>query len=150
MNLIQNMNNVERWSEMRHPLWIDFIRVGLGLFILAKGIMFIQNTETIQNIMAHSQFKWLAFGLAHYVAMVHIAGGILIACGLITRVAILFQLPILLGAVIFVNSRQGFYVENSELWLSVLVLVLLIFFMFFGSGRFSFDYYMRVHKEGTY
>ncbi|WP_242918553.1 DoxX family membrane protein [Pontibacter liquoris] len=150
MNVSQDMNRVERWTDSHHPLWLDFVRIGLGLFILAKGIMFIQNTDALLHILRTSRFEWVSLGLAHYVAFSHLFGGLLITLGLLTRVAILFQIPILLGAVIFVNSQRGFYVENTELWLSLLVLGLLIFFLIFGSGRFSLDHYMKVHKEGTY
>ncbi len=150
MNLSKNMQRVTYWSDAHHPLWIDVIRVGLGLFILAKGILFISNPEIIRHIMEDSQFAWVAFGMAHYVAMVHLAGGILIAFGLITRIAILFQLPILMGAIAFVNAERGFYVENSELWVSILVFVLLVFFLIYGSGRLSMDHFMRIRKEGDY
>jgi hypothetical protein len=54
----------------------------------------------------------------------------------ITRIAILFQIPILIGAVIFVNLPKGFFAVNSELGFSVLVLFLLVFFLFYGSGPF--------------
>ncbi|WP_347158631.1 DoxX family protein [Pontibacter chitinilyticus] len=143
MNLSHDMHRAERWADSHHPLWLDFIRIGLGLFILGKGILFISHTQALLHILDNSQFPWVSLGLVHYVAMVHLAGGVLIAFGLLTRVAILFQLPILLGAVIFVNAERGFYVENSELWLSLLVLGLLVFFLLFGSGRFSADYALR-------
>ncbi|MFD2998903.1 DoxX family protein [Pontibacter toksunensis] len=143
MNLSQNLHQIERWSDAHHPLWIDFLRVALGVFLFIKGFMFIQDTGALMNILRKSEFPWVSIGLAHYVAMVHLAGGVLIAIGLITRVAILFQLPILLGAVFFVNPERGFYSENTELWSSLIVLLLLIFFLVFGSGRFSADYMMR-------
>ncbi|PRY15515.1 putative membrane protein YphA (DoxX/SURF4 family) [Pontibacter ummariensis] len=143
MNLTHDMHRIERWADTHHPLWIDFLRVALGIFLLVKGIMFVQDTEALYSIMRKSQFPWVSIGLAHYVAFAHLVGGILIAIGLITRVAILFQLPILLGAVFFVNPERGFYSENTELWASVIVLALLIFFLVFGSGRFSVDHKMR-------
>lgn len=147
MNITQNMHWIERWSDAHHPLWIDFIRVGLGVFLFIKGIMFIQDTAALMSILQKSEFPWVSVGLAHYVAMVHLAGGVLIAIGLITRVAILFQLPILIGAVFFVNPERGFYSENTELWSSIIVLLLLVFFLIFGSGRFSTDYMIREKKK---
>lgn len=147
MNLTHDMHRVERWADAHHPVWIDFLRVALGIFILIKGVMFIQDTAALQSILNNSQFRWVSLGLAHYVAFAHLVGGLLIALGLITRVAILFQLPILLGAVFFVNSSRGFYSENSELWISLITLLLLIFFLVFGSGRLSADYMMRERKR---
>ncbi len=147
MNLANDMHRVESWADKHHPLWIDFLRIGLGLFIFVKGILFIQDTEALQSIMDKSLFPWVSFSMAHYVAFAHLAGGILIALGLVTRTAILFQLPILIGAVFFINPQRGFYSENTELWSSVIVLALLIFFLVFGSGRFSIDRSIRNPKN---
>jgi uncharacterized membrane protein YphA (DoxX/SURF4 family) len=51
------------------------------------------------------------------------------------------QLPILLGAVILVNSPKGFMSvgNHMELEISVIVLVGLVTFMIFGAGKFSVD-----------
>jgi putative oxidoreductase len=139
MNLTQDMHRIEHWADTHHPVWVDFVRMALGIFLFVKGVMFIQDTEALQSIMSHSQFRWVSLGLAHYVAFVHLVGGLLIAMGLVTRIAILFQLPILLGAVFFINPQHGFYSENTELWSSVIVLILLIVFLILGSGRLSVD-----------
>ena len=147
MNLTHDMNRVERWADTHHPMWLDIIRIGLGIFLFVKGYMFIQDTEALFSIMRKSQFPWVSMGLAHYVAFAHLVGGLFIAMGLITRIAILFQLPILLGAVFFINPERGFYSENTELWSSVIVLILLIVFLIFGSGRFSVDRLIRKPKR---
>ncbi|MHA6247751.1 DoxX family protein [Pontibacter sp. CAU 1760] len=147
MNLTQNMHHIERWADSHHPFWIDIIRVGLGVFLFIKGVMFIQDTSALMAIMQKSEFPWVSAGLAHYVAMAHLAGGVMIAIGLKTRIAVLFQLPILLGAVLFINPDRGFYSQNTELWSSIIVLLLLIFFLIFGSGRYSADYAMEERKD---
>ncbi|MFD2515428.1 DoxX family protein [Pontibacter locisalis] len=147
MDLSHDMHRVERWADTHHPMWLDFLRVGLGIFLMVKGFMFVQDTEALFSIMRKSQFPWVSMGLAHYVAFAHLVGGFLIALGLITRVAILFQLPILLGAVFFINPERGFYSENTELWASIIVLVLLVFFLIFGSGKFSVDRLIRKPKK---
>jgi len=38
-----------------------------------------------------------------------------------------------------VNPQRGVNLGNAELWLSVIVLGLLVFFMIVGPGRFSVD-----------
>lgn len=147
MNLTHDMHRVEHWADTHHPAWLDIIRVGLGVFLMVKGFMFVQNTDALFAIMQKSQFPWVSIGLAHYVAFAHLVGGFLIAIGLITRVAILFQIPILLGAVFFINPERGFYSENTELWSSIIVLILLIAFLIFGSGRYSVDRLIRKPKK---
>ncbi|MDO6391222.1 DoxX family protein [Pontibacter sp. BT731] len=139
MNLTQDMHRIEHWADTHHPVWVDFVRMALGIFLFVKGVMFIQDTQALQSIMSNSQFQWVSLGMAHYVAFVHLVGGLLIAMGLVTRIAILFQIPILLGAVFFINPQHGFYSENTELWSSVIVLILLIVFLILGSGRLSVD-----------
>jgi putative oxidoreductase len=147
MNLTHDMHRVENWADTHHPAWLDVIRVGLGVFLMVKGLMFVQNTDALFAILQKSQFPWVSIGLAHYVAFAHLVGGFLIAIGLLTRVAILFQIPILLGAVFFINPERGFYSENTELWSSVIVLILLIAFLVFGSGRYSVDRLIRKPKR---
>lgn len=96
-------------------------------------------------MMANRAVSLYAVMLTHYVALAQLVGGVLIIIGLITRGAILFQLPILIGAIIFVNADKGFYSIHSELGLSILILALLLFFLVFGSGKFSVDEFMRTH-----
>ena len=146
MNFIQRM---EQWGDAHHPKWIDFIRIALGIILTMKGVQFINNMEPLTNMMANSKFLGsLSLGiLAHYVVFAHLLGGLLIAFGLLTRFACLAQVPILLGAIIFINSSGGIMQAHSELWLSVLILILLAFFIVEGSGKLSIDEWMRKNSD---
>lgn len=144
MNVIQQ---IENWGDTHHTRWADALRMVLGLVILAKGLSFISDTDALNQLILDSRFGWAAFILTHYIACVHLIGGILIALGLLTRVAIAFQIPVLLGAVLFVNQIGSFSAINSEFTLSLLVLMSLLFFFVYGSGPWSVDEYMRTHKE---
>ena len=79
----------------------------------------------------------------HYIAAAHIMGGVMIIFGLLTRWAIIAQLPILFGAVI-VNFIGDFNVAN--LLFSLLTLALSLFFLFYGGGKHSADYYFKMEK----
>lgn len=137
---------MEAWGEKHHPKWLDLLRILLGAAILAKGVGFISNTEALQKSMDHSQFAEASFALAHYVAFAHLVGGLLIIAGLLTRLAIIFNLPVLIGAVIFNGEHSGFFsANNTDLWLSLIVLFLLIFFLVEGSGPWSVDASLRKH-----
>lgn len=144
MNTIQK---VETWGDLHQAKWFPILRIVLGMIIFFKGVIFIQNTDAIYNMIAHSAFSIYAVFLAHYVALAHLMGGFLIIIGLLTRFAILFQLPVLAGAIVFVNADKGFFTIHSELGLSILVLALLIFFLIFGSGKFSADAFMSTHEH---
>ena len=74
-----------------------------------------------------------------FFSVVHMLGGLMIAFGALTRLALLCQIPIVFGAALVVNPQRGFRIENTELWLSILVLGLLLLFMIKGPGRYSID-----------
>lgn len=136
MNLLQRL---EFWGDRHHPKWLDFVRIALGLFLCYKGIDFlIHMSELIGLIKGHS-FGSFAYILAgQYVVFAHILGGFLLAIGLFTRFACLIQIPILLGAVLFVNTNRDLLRPYSALILSIVVLLLLIYFLIIGSGPLSF------------
>jgi len=141
------IQRIEHYGDTHHPMWLDLLRIALGVVLLVKGIQFVSNIEALQQIVADSRFPWLSIFIAHYVAMIHLAGGPLIALGLITRAAALFQIPILIGAIIFVHKWDGFLVNGSELLFAIIVLLLLVFFLIYGSGPLSFDEWMKRQKE---
>ncbi len=143
---MSTLSGIGKWSEEHQPLWIDFLRILLGIFLIAKGASFISSREQIEWMLVKNHLEFLIFIVSVYTILFLIGGGLLIAAGLITRWAAGFQIPILIGAV-FVNLPNGFASINSELGFSIVVLALLIFFLFYGSGNFSLDHYMRVHRD---
>ena len=148
MNTVQK---IEHWGDVHHAKWLDVLRMVLGVIILLKGIAFVSNIDSLRELFVQNRvygFSGLmAMALTHIVAFVHLVGGILIILGLVTRFAVVIQIPILIGAVFFVNIAKGFSMLNSELWLSVLVLMLLILFWVVGSGPYSVDYWMKKHPS---
>lgn len=144
---MSTLSGIEKWSEEHHPLWIDFLRILLGIFLIAKGASFISHREQIEWVLVKNHLDFLIFIVSVYVILFHIGGGLLIASGIITRWAAGFQIPILIGAVFFVNLPNGFTSINSELGFSIAVLALLLFFLFYGSGNFSLDHYMQTHHD---
>ncbi|MCC7233333.1 MAG: DoxX family protein [Bacteroidia bacterium] len=142
MNLVQK---IESWGDTHQTKWLAFFRILLGAVIFFKGLFFISNTGAIDTMISKSAVSIYAVFLTHYVTLVHIMGGLLIAIGLLTRLSVLCQIPVLLGAIIFVNADKGFYSIHSELGLSIIVLALLLFFLVFGSGSYSVDEFMRKH-----
>jgi putative oxidoreductase len=137
---------IQHWADRHHPLWLDYLRIAFGMFLFFKGIMFISDTVALQQLIGTSRFGWWSLAIAHYVAFAHLVGGLMIAIGYQTRIMVLFQLPILIGAVFFVNPGVGLYSGASEFWISLLSLIFLLVFLVFGSGRFSVHQYMRTHQ----
>ena len=140
MNYIERL---EHWGDAHHPKWLDFIRIALGLFLLLKGVEFANNMPKLMAMMSGLPFGNLMMViLGHYVLFAHILGGVLLTTGLLTRLACIIQIPVLIVAV-FTNIFHQF----SELSLSVLVLLLLIYFLIIGSGRWSLDWYVNKEYE---
>lgn len=136
---------INHWTEKHHPLMLDLLRVLLGVTIFLKGLYFISHTEALQHILANSALPWISFAIAHYIAIVHLAGGILIAIGLFTRKAVAMQIPILIGAVVFINAPKGFFAEGNDLLFSIAVLGLLCFYFVYGPGYRSAD--QSLHEQ---
>ncbi len=138
MNLLQKF---QTWGDKHHPKWLDIIRIVLGIFLCYKGVDFLRNTSDLISLMEdRSPFSgFVIILLGHYVAFAHIIGGFFLTIGLFTRVACLIQIPILLGAVIFVNigATQATFSPYSELFLSIIVLLLLFYFLIIGNGPLS-------------
>ncbi len=138
MNIIYKTEN---WGNTHHPKILDLIRMLLGILLVVKGLVFLNNAAYLRYIIVENkvirQSPEIITGLIYYTTYVHLAGGTLIFLGLFTRMAAIFQLPIVFGAVFFVNILLSFV--NSELWLSILVLALLVLFVIIGSGPWSLD-----------
>ena len=135
MNLVQR---VEHWGDAHHPQWLDIVRIALGLFLCYKGVDFLMNMgsmlDLITNRMSFGSFTSML--MSNYIAFAHLLGGILLILGVLTRFACLIQIPILLGAIMFVNS--DLYRPFSALALPIVVLLLLILFLIVGNGKWSF------------
>ena len=144
MTVIQK---IERWGDLHTTKALDIVRIGLGILIFCKGIAIVSNTQALQELLLEKSvvgFSGLMASVAiHIAGFVHLVGGILIAIGLLTRFSAVMQVPILLVAVFFVNFSRGFSMLNSELWLSLIVLLLLVLFWVTGSGPYSVDHAMK-------
>ena len=133
------LHKVEHWGDAHHPKWLDIIRIILGIFLCYTGISFLQNMSTVTGPLS-TKTSFGAFTiilLSHYVVFAHILGGMLMVVGFLTRFACLIQIPIMLGAIIFINSASDVFRPYSELFLSILILLLLIYFLIVGNGPWA-------------
>jgi uncharacterized membrane protein YphA (DoxX/SURF4 family) len=145
------ITNIEGWGNSHRPGWLDIFRIILGVFITFKGFEFMFHLESLESTTEGINMYFSGAALAHYIVFAHALGGPLIIVGLFTRIACAIQLPILLGAIIFVNYEKGFLHIGShmELEISVIVLAGLIIFMVFGAGKYSLDAKRRREMEAA-
>lgn len=139
-------NSTARWLQENKDMWIEALRIYLGIALMLKGIEFIFNKELAEEIVGEAAIPFFEFLSMHVVVMVHLAGGLLLAIGLLTRIAAAIQIPILLGAIFFVHIQQGLFHKCQNLELVILVLFLLIVFVGYGGGRLSADYMLERRK----
>jgi len=144
----------EKYGLHKLPIWLTFIRIVLGIILCWKGILFIHDSSGLEymlqsnmhNISSDKDIKILAYVIPY----INLLGGLFIASGLYTRWASIIQIPILIGAVILLNTGKGIVVNNYESVLSMIVLILLIVFAVKGSGFISADeFFHSYYKAGT-
>ena len=131
---------IKIWGDQHHPKWIDYLRIALGIVLIWKGIAFILNLDVLDQYLRNTGIaEELGMSIsitimAHLIIILHLIGGVCIAVGLRTRLFCLFNLPVLLGAVVLVNLRQNIFKPYSEFWLSLFVLLAIICFLVIGNG----------------
>ena len=140
MGRIKSLN---KWANAHTNYPIDILRISLGAFLFIKGIDFMGNTQMLMELIKPIQNMVGGMLVIHYVAPAHFIGGLLIAFGLLTRWAIVAQLPIIIGAVI-INFAGD--MNTTNLIISLIVFVLCVFFLFYGSGRHSIDKYLKMQQ----
>jgi len=140
------LRNIQQWSVTHHPRWLVILRVALGLCLFAKGITFISNATLLERLLSGSAMANSAGWLAIVITVANLLGGFMLAVGLMTRLVALLQIPILLGAIIFINAQKEGFAAESELGLAVVVLLLLVLFLIEGGGPLSMDGYFHKNR----
>lgn len=148
-----SLNRCRAWLHARPDVMLDLIRVFLGVALFFKGVYFMENREYLLKMMEDAGGWWFAPAvIAHYIVPAHLVGGLMLALGLLTRVAALAQLPVLVGAVFYVHmprlsglSQETIGRQNLEL--SALVLFLTVLVLLHGAGRFSLDHLIGKRSE---
>lgn len=135
------ITNIEGWGNSHRPGWLDIFRIILGAFITFKGIEFMADFDKLERAAESVTHAFTGASVAHYVVFAHLLAGPLIMVGFYTRVMCAIQIPILIGAIVFVNYPKGFLSigNHMELEVSIGVLAATVVFMIFGAGKFSID-----------
>ncbi|MEJ2613673.1 MAG: DoxX family protein [Ignavibacteriaceae bacterium] len=141
------IGKVENWTDQHHPGWIDPLRIILGLFLIVKGIMLVGNSDLIVASILNTKLQFIAFFAAMYSIGFLLVGGLLIMSGLLTRIIALLELPVWSIEVFFIHLPRVFAPVNYELSYSVITLLLLVFFLFFGSGPLSAERFLDKTKS---
>lgn len=140
MTYLQQLN---QWSSRHHPRWFVVLRVFLAITLIIKGIQFIKNKTELEQLVHNSAVPANLQWLNTFIPWLHLLGGSLLLAGLFTRLSVLLQIPVLIGAVFFVHAKQGVFAGEGGLLFPITVLLLLFFFLVEGGGPFSLDNAIR-------
>jgi uncharacterized membrane protein YphA (DoxX/SURF4 family) len=137
---------ISSWDD-KYPFLFVILRIGLGLILAIRGLYYLTTIQPLFYLIKGSSLSKLNINmpLALFVCWVHILGGTFIILGLLTRISAWAQIPVLLGAIFFINLNDGTSHSIQELLLSVIVLILLILFALAGGGKISMDQYAKKH-----
>src|SRR5262245_51014957 len=124
---MNSISQCKQWVRSHADVMIDLIRIYLGLGLFIKAVYFMAHRELLEQLLETSNNKLFAqAAVAHYVIPVHLLGGLMLAFGILTRVAALAQIPVMIGAVFYIHMPKLMQVEpRQSLEFSALVLFLL-------------------------
>ncbi|MCA0350246.1 MAG: DoxX family protein [Flavobacterium sp.] len=137
------VKGLNKWANAHSTITFNTIRIALGFFLIYKGAYFITNSGSFEDLIAPVSNFMGGMLTFHYIASAHIMGGIMIVFGLLTRWALLAQLPILIGAVLINFLGE---MNSINLLIATLTLAVSIFYTIYGSGKYSADYYFKMQK----
>ncbi len=95
MKLIKKLN---KWANSHAYYPIDILRIVLGAFLVFKGIYFFKNSSYLESLLMELKFDGLTSLMwsIHIIGLLHFVGGIMVIFGLLTRLTLIVQFPILL------------------------------------------------------
>jgi uncharacterized membrane protein YphA (DoxX/SURF4 family) len=141
------VKRLPRWLRPGPALGYDLVRAYLGVGLFVRGVLFVSQPELVLGYLQDIHGWFLPYALVHFIAIAHLCGGLMLALGILTRVAAAIQIPILFGAVFFVHSSTGLLNPGQSLEFSGLVLALLLVYLTFGSGELSVDVLLHESHE---
>lgn len=126
-------------DSVKAPIWVDFVRIAVGLFIIYKGVIFTNNFEGFTSNIQSVGWIYIASHLSIGIIFIHLVCGIILVLGAYTRWMSLLNLPILIGAVVFNIKRISMVDDYIELEMAIIISLLLMVIIYFGSGKLSLE-----------
>ncbi len=139
-------NKISVWND-RFPVLFVILRIILGLILTIRGIYFLNTIKPMVYLFKEGGLNepGVNMSLALFFCWVHILGGTFIILGLLTKISVWAQLPIVLGAIFILCLNNSLSHTYPDLLLEIFVLFLLILIAFAGSGEISMDNYVKKH-----
>ena len=134
-----------QWEKLHPDLFMDAIRMYLGVGLIVKGLYIMNHEDQFAGVLQGGNAMPFGFlTIAHYVIPAHFVGGLMLLFGFGTRIAAISQLPLLIGALLYIYLPRYSSLEmRQNIEFSALVLFLLGLITVHGSGRYSVDYVVQ-------
>jgi putative oxidoreductase len=136
------IDKISHWSIAHNPKWLAFVRVGLGLALLTKGLSFLYHPLSFHDLV-NGSLGINAMWVDNTIIWINIIAGFFIVIGFLTRLATMVQFPLVLGALFFVHSGGNIFAFQNSLIFSLLILLLLVVFFVEGDGPISLTGYVK-------
>src|ERR1700684_3672613 len=94
---------VKEWISANRDLVWELVRIYLGFALVIKGFAYMFHHRELAASMEAVGVPFAGPGLAELVAVTHIAGGLMMTFGILTRAGAIIQIPNVIGAVVFVH-----------------------------------------------
>ncbi|MDT7856415.1 DoxX family membrane protein [Rubrivirga sp. S365] len=131
------LDSLATWADAHRGRALDVVRVYLGAGLFVRGVVFLADPSAYLSLVpGPSQETLGSLVVLNYVGLAHVCGGLLLAAGLLTRLAALVQIPVLAGAALL-HLPSG--VADQSFAFAALVLALLAVFAVWGGGPWSLD-----------
>lgn len=136
------IRRLNQWANAHTNLGIDAWRFLFAGLLFYKGLFLgFNETESLKILESMPGLGGNLF-LIHYITMAHLCGALFIAMGLLTRLSAIAQLPILIGALLVNFTGVMIPLSFAE---ALFAVVSCVFFLFYGSGKHSVDYNLKLH-----
>jgi putative oxidoreductase len=133
------------------PLGATILRIMLGAIYIAHAyyVYFDVTPDSMATLINTKVGLPVGDSLVLYVIIAHLLGGIMMVLGLFTRWAAFVNIPVMLGAVLFIHLGDGFFLRAVVIdaargkpvvvgyEYALLVLVATIAQFFLGGGTFA-------------
>ena len=137
------IRELNKWANAHTNYPTDIVRIAFGAFLFFKGVSFITERRYFYEALDSMNGFGTEMLLVHYVALAHMVGGAMVIIGFLTRWSIGIQMPIFVFAFL-INFIGDFNVSNFIQ--SSIAVIFGGLFLFYGSGKHSVDYYLKMEQ----
>jgi len=142
---------MRQWIQANGDRWTVLLRITLGLVLFLhgaqKGLGLFGGGGWSATVTAMSGRGMPAL-IAHLVIIGELFGGLALLAGFLTRIAAGGNAIIMGGAVFLVHWKAGFFARGGGFEFPFVLMMLSIYFVLQGAGRWSVDALLFGRRDG--